>query len=231
MNWLDWALVIIIALSTLRGFQSGLIAGMARLLGLVSGLAVAFAGHKELASFLDREWKWGEKLSGYLVEYLPMEFLYNTVIKMVPVMEPVEPNRDLIKEQLVQGYAGELVRHLAMSVLELFCFIFLAVVIYLLVVFLMRAVSGTAAYAGLGILDRLGGLLLGLVRGVLVVLIIAGVLDVYFAREAMPGDGAGGLIGNAVSGSLLLSYAQVILELVKLNFPGWPGITEQVKYI
>lgn len=231
MNWLDWILAIIVALSAWRGLRTGLIAGMARILGLVLGLAAAFAGYVPLARYADRQWHWGDSIASFLMERFPRLLLDHAPVGTDPGSPLNRAGEEYLREQLVTGHLSTAAREMAGSILELLSFIALALAVYILVIIVMHAISGAAKHSFLSPLDRLGGLVLGLARGVLVTIIVAGVLTPLYSNGTMAPEGDAGLLGRAVAGSVILPYAQAVLELLKLQFPGWPPFTNPANYI
>ncbi|MCG8402030.1 MAG: CvpA family protein [Firmicutes bacterium] len=231
MNWLDWIMITIVALSAWRGLRSGLIAGVARLLGLVLGVTAAFAGHKQLAAYLDRQWNWGGSIADFLTERLPGEILQNALDGVALKNLPERATGGYIPEQLAAGLSMDPLRQLAFSLLELLAFIMVAIAVYMLVTIVLNIISGAAANSFLSPLDRLGGLLLGLARGALVIIIAAAILDpLNYYSAAAEGEKLG-FLGRAVSGSVIMPYIQVVPETLKINFPGLPDFTGPTKYI
>lgn len=230
MNWLDWILALIVALSAWRGLWTGFIAGVARLLGLVLGLAAAFAGYKSLALYLDRQWNWSDSISLFIMERFPQLLLQDALDGAVPGFA-LNQAEEYLREQMVTGYPAAAAQQVAVSVLELLSFIALALAVYVLVVIMMRVLSGAAAHTFFSPLDRLGGLVLGLARGALVIIIVAGVLTPLYASGAIAEGEKAGFLGHAVTGSVILPYAQAVLDFLKLQFPGWPPFIHPVHFI
>jgi len=222
MNWLDWSIIIIIALSAWRGLKAGFIVSVARLLGLVLGLAAAFTGYKNLAVYLDRQWNWGEAISVFILERFPQALVDGTLDSIT--------GEQMLKDT-VNGYANIAAREMAGSILELLSFVILALAVYLLVNIMMRAISGAAAHSMLGPLDRIGGLILGLFRGGVVIIIAAALLNPMYSAGAVTGDVQNGLLAHAVTGSVVLPYAQSAVEFLKLQFPGWPLLIKPARFI
>lgn len=232
MNWLDWLLIIIISLSAWHGLKAGFIVGVARLLGLVLGLAAAFTGYKNLAVYLDHQWNWGESISVFILERFPQALINGALDSIAPgsLTEPT-PGSEQLLEDMVTGYAANAAREMAGSVLELISFAILALAVYILVNIMMRALSGAASHSLLGPLDRIGGLILGLARGGLVIIIAAALLNPMYSAGAVTGDVQNGFLGHAVTGSVVLPYAQTAVEFLKLQFPGWPLLAKPARFI
>ncbi|MFA7467324.1 MAG: CvpA family protein [Desulfotomaculaceae bacterium] len=232
MNWLDWLLIAIIVLSAWHGFKAGFIVGVARLLGLVLGLAAAFTGYKNLAVYLDRQWNWGESISVFILERFPQALMDGALDSSAPenMNGLISGSEQLLQDQ-VTNYATIAAREMAGSVLELLSFVILALAVYILVNIMMRALSGAAAHTILGPLDRIGGLILGLARGGLVIIIAAALLNPMYSAGAVTGDVQTGFLSHAVIGSVVLPYAQTAVEFLKLQFPGWPLLAKPARFI
>jgi len=132
---------------------------------------------------------------------------------------------------MVTDYAAIAAREMAGSILELLSFVILALAVYILVNIMMRAISGAASHSILGPLDRVGGLILGLARGGLVIIIAAALLNPMYSAGAVTGDVQSGFLSQAVTGSVVLPYAQSAVEFLKLQFPGWPLLTKPARFI
>ena len=232
MNWLDWLLIIIISLSAWRGLKAGFIVGVARLLGLVLGLAAAFTGYKNLAVYLDRQWNWGESISVFILEHFPQTLINGALDSIAPGnLTGSALGSEQVLEDMVTNYSTIAAREMAGSVLELLSFIILALAVYILVNLMMRALSGAAAHTILGPLDRIGGLILGLARGGLVIIIVAALLNPMYSAGAVTGDVQNGFLSHAVTGSVVLPYAQTVVEVLKIQFPGWPLLAKPARFI
>ncbi len=231
MNWLDWTLTIIIALSAWRGLKAGLIVSVAKLLGLLLGLAAAFTGYKDLAVYLDHQWHWGETISVFILERFP-QTISGALDSITPGNLTVPgAGAEQLLDGMVSDYAAIAAREMAGSVLELVSFIILALAVYILVNIMMRVISGAAAHSLLGPLDRLGGLVLGLFKGALVVIIAAALLNPVYPADAPAVETQNGFLSHAVTGSVILPYAQPAVDFLKLQFPGWPLLVKPARFI
>ncbi len=220
MNWLDWVLLVIIILSAWQGLRKGFLAGIARLLGLVLGLAAAFAGYGALADYLDRQWGWGNAIAAFFAEHLPqgvLQVLYDRLPLAGDYPAVILPEQVIIEEMLAAAHG------VADFILNIIAFTMLFLVVFLLVVLVMRIFAGAVEHSFLSPLDRLGGLLLGAARGILVVIIVAVLLEPVLASGALAGGEVSGVLGRAATGSLFVSYAWLLLDAVNIHFPGWPA--------
>ncbi|MEW6274527.1 MAG: CvpA family protein [Bacillota bacterium] len=198
MNWLDIVFLIIIAWSAWRGFAAGLIAGLARLAGLFLGLVMAFNYAVPLAQYADKQWHLQDKITGWW---------------------PVPPGRE--------GFPGlgKLPQFFAPGLIEIVAFL----LIFLVVAQLTYRVGSMVAAAGravfLGPVDRLGGLALGILRGVVIVLVFLALLaPLHTSAFSFPGghQGSWGWFSRALEQSVLASFFWPFLVKLPMIFPGLP---------
>jgi uncharacterized membrane protein required for colicin V production len=223
MNWLDWLLMIIIGLSALQGLRTGLIAGVSRLLGLVAGIAAAYTWHRPLALYFDRQLGWGDSVANFLLKWLPQPLLQGmagslslTDLKQFMPIKGMQKGAAVGRD--IPAGLADLAHQLALSLLELFSFIVLLIAITMVVSMIFRIFSGVIAVTPFGPLNRLGGLVLGLARGILIVLVI-----VMLLQQFMPaGAGENGMLGRAAANSNFMPYVRQALDLLNLHFPGLP---------
>lgn len=220
MNWLDWLLVMITGLSTLQGLRTGLMAGVARLLGLVAGIAAAYTWYRPLAVYFDRELGWGITLARLLQKWMPLPLLQGVNGKFPPTGEqPYAPLPGMHKEVMaVNDLTGNVAvagQHLAHTLLELFSFVLILFVVTMSVSLMFKLFSGLVAATPLGLIDRFGGLGFGLVRGIIIILLLAMLLQV------LAPVGTDGILGSAVKKSLFMPHIRQVLDLLHLHLPGF----------
>lgn len=209
MNWLDWVLILIIAFSAIRGLSTGFFAGVARLLGLILGIAAAFTCYRQLAAYLDAQWGWGDSIAGFLVNHFSNSLIPDLAGKIS--MDGLQ--------QTIPGSLDNIAHQLALSVLEFISFVLILLAVALVVKIIMQFFSGAVAHTFLSPLDHMGGLLLGLARGLVIVLVVALLLEPMLSTGVMAGYEQSGTISRAVAGSLLIPYAYQILDVINLHFP------------
>ncbi|TYO96430.1 CvpA family protein [Desulfallas thermosapovorans] len=209
MNWLDWVLILVITLSALRGLSTGFFAGVARLLGLILGIAAAFTCYRRLAAYLDAQWGWGDSIAGFLINHFSNSLLPDLAGKIS--MDGLQ--------QTIPGSLDSIAHQLALSVLEFISFVLILLAVAMVVKIIMQFFSGAVAHTFLSPLDHIGGLLLGLARGLVIVLLVALFLEPVLSTGVMAGYEQNGAISRAVAGSLLIPYAYQILDVINLHFP------------
>ncbi len=204
MNWLDWLILVLLAYSTYRGLALGFLASAARLAGIVLGVAAAFSYYQQLAFWLFASFRLDEVITplvnSIFARFLPVQTVGGNEAAPVFSSWP-KANTAFSTGPLVS--ADLWARSVSLCVLE--------AVSFLLIVF---AVSWAAAIAGslltrlagfalLGPFNRLGGLLLGLVRGLVFVTAVVYLLCQFASWPAITGGGFP-VISGAIAGSRLL---------------------------
>jgi uncharacterized membrane protein required for colicin V production len=205
--------ILIVIFSALKGVSTGFFAGVARIIGLILGIAVALIGYRPLAAYLDSQWAWGDTIAEFLVGRFSQSLLSGLVNK-IPINE---------LQQTIPGNLDNIAHQLAITALEFISFVVLLMVVALAVKLMMRFFSGAVAHTFLSPLDHFGGLLLGLVRGVLIVLVMALLLEPVLAAGVIVGHEKTGFLGRAAAGSLIIPYAWQLLNIINLHFPLWPS--------
>jgi membrane protein required for colicin V production len=129
MNIIDLAILIIVALMTIRGFIKGIILETTALFGLLISFFLASLYYRPLS----------DKLARFI------------------------PNHPVL--------------------LAIFSFVFLLILVFLIIRFLAIAARGAVRLAFLGWLDRILGGLLGLIKGVVVIMVLVALL-LFFSPKA-----------------------------------------------
>lgn len=229
MNWIDWLFIVIIILSIWQGMRSGFIAAVAKLVGLVCGFIVAITGYRPLSVYIDQQWGWRDSIANFLLEQIPLPVLqglysntnFNELQKLITAHD-AESKTAFFPENMVLDGLHNIANHLAITLLYIISFIALLLVISLLVTIILRMFSGAVSHTFLKPVDRFGGLVLGLVRGGIIVLIIIVLLEPLLASGVIANGEKAGVLGQAVKNSFLIPYAWQVLNDLNLHFSIWP---------
>lgn len=234
MNWLDWVLAFIIAISLWRGFRSGFIMSVARIMGILLGLATAMSFYRPLAGYVEQQWQWATKMSGVLHGILPLPVT-------APENSPITP--DIIWElsqqlplpeawyrllvqmppEVLQGssFTEAIAYLLAQFFMEAVLFLLLFLLGHGIIVAIGRMLSRTFSLGPLSILGRIGGAGLGLVRGVLIViLMVALLIPLQFPVAFFGTQGEPGFIALAAQNSIIVNASWQLLETLNISLPG-----------
>ncbi len=217
MNWLDWVLILIVIFSAIKGLRTGFFAGVARFIGLILGITVAFTGYRKLAAYADRQWGWGDSITELLVNHFSSSLL-NDVTNKININK-LQQNIPHYQDQLLSEGLNNIAHQLAITVLDFLSFIVILILVTLVVKMAMSFFSSAVAHTFLSPLDYFGGLLLGLVRGVLIVLIITLLLEPVLATEVNSSQTQAGFISHAAKGSLIVPYSLQLLNILNLHLP------------
>lgn len=218
MNWLDLAVLIIIGLSVLHGLRTGLIRGLAKITGLIAGLSAAYYGYSSLAVYLNQQWGLGDSIATFLLERLPLPLWQGWAgggYQTLPG-SPGSPGATMVLSELSQ--------RLAVFSLEIISFVLILLVVSKLVTMLFRMISGVTSGTPLGLLDRLGGLLLGFARGILIVMILVLLIQPFTTVGAQTGNIENSPVPNAMANSILIPYFTATLDLLNLHFKMPAGV-------
>lgn len=228
LNWLDIIIALIIVWNAWIGLRTGLVGGVARLLATFLGLAAAFNFYKPLADVVNLKWnmvsvigKWIPGLfsgAGKKAQVSPDPLL---PFKGTPGAESLIPGSKGALNGLY-GLGDSITRLLASGILDILCFILIFLVVSRFVVLLGSLLGKASRILFLGPVDRLGGVLLGTVKGAVISLVMVALALSVEAPAAFLSGGYGfSSLSMALHKSLLVPYFVKVLVIFNLKFPGW----------
>jgi len=195
MNWLDIFLLLIIAWSAWRGLATGFFAGVARLAGLVLGVVCAYNYYLPLAAYADQQWQLESKIR----DWLPLPTAGNTAAEKI--FTGLEKG---FSQQSFSGgqYFSSILSH---GILEIAAFLVIFFVVTQLTCWIGLLFSKTAKLVFLGPVDRLGGLALGTLRGVIIVFVLLALLvPLELPAYSSSGGNAAGWLTQAIGQSKIV---------------------------
>lgn len=195
-NWVDYALVIIMALFGLKGYYKGLINTAFSLLGYLLGLVGAFVFSPKLALITMQKTALGKSIGDKINDILPVLSTVNTVksaqtpstfdtISQIPAVNQAFSENPIIKylvsatnsaAETSSMYADTVTTAnelIVFSILKVLAMVVLFIVIKLVVVLigkLLSSILGTSAL--LGTANRSAGMFIGFVAGAIVCYIV-----------------------------------------------------------
>lgn len=195
-NWLDYAIVIVIALYGLKGYLKGLINTIFSLIGYLAGLIAAYIFSPKLALFVMQKTSIGRSMGNKLNEAIPV--LSNvenmkvsearsmlTLADKIPELQKAVSENQLLKQLLsVTGTAAEAgsmyqetvvtVNDLIVfSVLRVLTFVVLFFAVKLIILLIGKLLTGVLnSNAILGTANRTGGMAIGFIEGILICYLI-----------------------------------------------------------
>lgn len=236
MNWLDIVIVLILLLSVWRGYETGLVAGLARLLGLFLGLAAALTYNQSLAAYLNELWNLDEKIMRIFpslqVMPTPASPQGFSQVKAVAAWQEQWGLTGSWPGALQQGPVGDMARLigeslsglLARGLLEVLSFVIIFMVVSRLIYWGGSIMARLASFTFFGPLDRAGGIFLGLLRGTITVLILLALLvPLQLPALLMGGGTEGSWLARAMENSLVVPIFGHIIDTFNLTWPGLPA--------
>ncbi len=193
LNWLDLLLLWMICWSSWRGVQTGLVAGLAQLCGLFIGLALAREYQALLAAYLRRQ--------------IPLEQWIKSWFAAPAI-------------GLGPGPLSGWNQHIAQGVLETLSFIAILLVATRLIGWLGQLLARSVRFSFLGPADRVGGLILGIARGIMVATIFLAITFTFqnTVRSWLPGETLPWLT-RAVEGSRLTHFLTPAIDALQQLIP------------
>lgn len=231
MNWLDWLIVVIVALSAFQGLRRGLLASLAGLAGTLVGLFVAYTYYRPLAEYLVINWNVEEK-----IKPLVMQLFKVWTPSLSPLPSAAQPGKLISTGGVVADQLPNIGDYLASSftsvLLDALCFLALLLATTWAINLAGSILTKVAQFSLLGAPNRLGGLLFGTVRGLAVVIIILALLAPFQCTTPppykQPGTPSSTLQrSSAFEGSKLLPFFEPLFGAI-----GWslPIITTVIPY-
>ncbi len=224
MNWLDWMIIIILVLSALGGLRSGLLKSVSGLAGMIIGLVVAFAYHRSFAAYLSTRWNAQDKLQPMLENFLKNWIPVNETLTLVSY--PEGPVAALpVASNPLNPLGDHLMGVFTSGILEVLCFLILLFATVWGASLAGSILTKIANVSFLGLPNHLGGLLFGLVRGIIVVLVVLTLMSPFQRGYVVPGGESGSPgtslpPGKAFQDSVLLPYFDPIFDAIKYPLPG-----------
>ncbi|KJS18168.1 MAG: hypothetical protein VR69_01755 [Peptococcaceae bacterium BRH_c4b] len=228
MNWLDIAIIVILCWSLWQGLRAGLLAGTARLIGLLAGLVAAFFYYEPLARYAEEKWHLGTIIHTKL---LWPNFLHapgNLSGSLAAIKLPdinLSGYGELLPHIALDGKLKELgeafSKLLASGILEICSFIVIFLVVSGVVAMLGRLFSTVFSFTLFGFADRLGGAAFGLARGLLLVFVMLAVAVSLQWPAAIVSGGHDSLwLSDALKNSRLAPIFLKVLAIYKSDIPG-----------
>lgn len=187
MNWLFLMLLLMILVFIIQGFRRGLIRTAFSMFSIVIVAVATMWLNPYIGSAIRENTDWQKKLEEkcdeMLVEKLEerlevSDVSQNSFIEEMPLPEIVREkleennNSETYQDLAVENFAGYLSRYIAAGVMSGITFLISFVAVWILMKILLCAVDKITELPVIGGFNRLGGMLLGAVQGVLWIWII-----------------------------------------------------------
>lgn len=195
-NWLDYAIVIVIALYGLKGYLKGLINTIFSLIGYLAGLIAAYIFSPKLAIFVMQKTSIGQSMGNKLSEAIPvLSNVENIKVSearsmlaladKIPELQKAVSENQLLKQLLsvtgTAAEAGSMYQETVVTVNDLIVFSVLRILAFVMLFFavkmivlligklLTRILNSSAI---LGTANRTGGMAIGFIEGILICYLI-----------------------------------------------------------
>lgn len=229
MNWLDILFAAVIVWNLWSGFTAGLVVGLARLLGLLLGFAAALNFYRPLADAVNLKWNIVSVIGTHFPSLggSPGGPAYGPRSPVEIFFPPAAIDAGAAASNKVfyglQGIGDSVTRMLASGILDIICFFVIFLVVSKLIVIAGVVVARVSKMLFLGPLDRLGGLLMGLVKGgVIVAVLVAAIVSLQLPAAYISSGEKTSFLSLALQNSLLTPYFLKAMAFLKISFPGWP---------
>lgn len=227
MNWLDILFAAIIGWNSWKGLKAGLVAGLARLLGVLVGLAAALNFYRPLADAVNLKWNLVSRL-GDFIPFLgkPAGGVPPGAMELLSPLSQGSGGLAAVPREMflgLQGIGESVSRSLASGIIDIICFFIIFLLVSQLVALAGAAAGRISRLILLGPLDRAGGMLLGAVKGCIIAAVLVAVMIALQLPAAYITEGQKySVFSLALQKSTLVPYFVKALSLFKITFPGWP---------
>lgn len=205
INWIDIAVVAIIAVFAAWGFKRGLIKSVVGILSLAASIVLAWALYPVIAKLLE---------ATDITAYIHNAVQGRISEKLTPDIQPAMPQ--LINDAVNAGRAG-LADGAADTVtgliVNIFAFIAVLVVSRVIIWAAAKTLNIISKLPIIGTLNRISGLLLGTVQGALIVCILLTVVYAVIPLRENP------ILSNEIEGSVIAKPMYISNPITKLLIP------------
>jgi uncharacterized membrane protein required for colicin V production len=188
MNWIDYGIIIIIALGVITGFRKGLLKSISSIVCLLASIIVAKTYYKAVTLFLVENTSLEEKITGFLTE---KAFVKNILLS--PSGESAVFSVSNSFNSDINTFATVLIIN-AISILT----IFLAVRFILGIA--EHFLVGVVEVPGLKEVNSVGGALIGAAKNIIIIMLIFTIITPVSAIKPLSG------IANGIEASTLAKY-------------------------
>lgn len=202
MNWLDILILLIIAFYGFYGLRTGLVAGLAKLVGLVAGFIAAMNFYQPLSDMLNLKFN-----------------LVPLIFKLFPSLSGAGSAASPLSSLKPTGLGESVGGLIASGILDILCFVIILIVVTKGVEIAGIFLGKIARMFLLGPVDCLGGVALGVIKGLLASGILVALIKALQVPAGILPGGQNSFFALMLQKSILAPYFLNILSLVSANFP------------
>ncbi|MTI80677.1 MAG: CvpA family protein [Firmicutes bacterium] len=222
MNWIDIIILVIIAYSAFRGLVTGFIKSVTGLLSLLISLLVAYKYHNVLTDYLVASWHLDERIVPLINPILSFLLPTNAYDTTSVTVEQAEQHSGIISPlilKILQGHSfggektiGEIFSlTLAQGLLNIISFLILLLITNILINLVGDIINKIFDWGVLAPINRVGGAVFGIVRGMLIVFILLAVIMPLQIPVALLGGDT--TITKALENSHVAAYFWQVLTM------------------
>lgn len=164
MNWMDYAIIVILALGALSGMRKGLIRSISNIICIIASILVAKNYYKQVSIFLIKNTPIEEKLAKFLTEK-------NFTKNLLPM-----PNGESAVFSVGQSFTSDLNSFISILIINAISVLAVYIVVRFALALLEGYLGSLAEVPGLKEINRLGGGLIGLAKSVIILMLIFSVI-------------------------------------------------------
>lgn len=182
MNWLFWVLLIILAIFVIQGFRKGMVRTAVSMVFFIVVTVITSWLNPYVGDFVREKTDWQEEIQQSCKEIFFQELEEQAEISVSSQLEFIEelPLPESMKEKLMENNNAEIYRQLAVEnfadylsgyvaygIINGIAFVISFVLTIIIAKMILYALDILTELPVVGTLNRLGGMLIGLVQGIL----------------------------------------------------------------
>lgn len=242
INWLDYFFIIILIVTSLKGYSLGLLLGAVRLAELVVSYWVAAIYHNRVAQWLAQEWGWADSIAQLLkpLVKLPGSFNNQEILQLpvallkkisseIPLPSPWTEIIDQLGQMGQHQTVGQAVNLLlAQGILRILAFIAIFIIVKAAVNFIGSIFGIILKFTPLGPVDKLAGIALGFATGIVIIFVLMTILIPLQVPLALMGvEGFMSTLEKGISNSHLIEIFGPYVKEMNILPPVIPEFSSQ----
>lgn len=226
-NFIDFTLIILLALGALNGYRKGFIGSIVGLLGSIIALFLSIKFYRPMADLLNSKFAILEGTHSFLVKHLPFPLEVSTaplnaigldllILKVKSMALPefiqeqiIQEGQKIVSSALDLGITtiGEVLTYIvATTLLNGLALVILWFILTNLIYLAARVLGKSLDNTFLGSINRLAGLFLGLVLNALGLMVFFGIFTLFLEITDQANSSMLVTIGKTVNQSVLVPY-------------------------
>lgn len=205
MNWVDWAIIIVLAVNLFDGLRKGFITSFFGFVGMISSIFISVFYHKSLADYLNSYFLLDEKIRVFLEGRLtiPVETInLGGEVNLGALREAGVPPflGNLFKGKLLDGGTFNLAALMSDFFVNVISFFIIFLVIRFIFSIIILILNQLIKTGGLSGFNRLLGMAFGGLKGAMIIMVIITLAIPFLSLNPT------GFFNNAFNSSVLGKY-------------------------